>query len=114
MSKVKQTIPKELIVRALKNYKNLLLDLKSNMGEDSFNQIQHYSDDLFDLYSEITLLENSNKIEITFDKTLYESFNQYSINGVDYPKYSNKYPLYEIKEETQTIKRTIHKKIKIN
>jgi len=114
MSKVKQTLPKDLIVRALKNYRNTLLDLKNKMGEDAFYCNEHFGDDEFDLCSEIVLFEKADKIEVTFDKVLYENWSNHSINGVDYPMYCEEYPLYEIKEETKTIKRTVLKRIELD
>ena len=114
MSKVKQALPKSLIVRALKNYREHLEDLKDKMGEDAFYCNEHYGDDEFDLCSEIVLFEKADKIEVTFDKALYEGWSNHSLQGVDYPMYCDEYPLYEIKEETQTIKRTIHKRIELD
>jgi hypothetical protein len=110
MSKVKQTLPKGLILRALKNYRATLEKLKKDMPEDVF-YVGHFGDDEFDLCSEIPMIEHSDKIEVTFNKDLYENWPNHSLQGVDYPMYVEPYNLYEIKEETKTIKRTTFKPI---
>ncbi len=105
MSKVTQVIPNDLVVRALKHYRQHLLDLKAEIGQDEFYEsIESYGEDEYDLCSEIVLYEKS-KIELTFDKEVYENFSQHSIDGVDYPMFNDaEYPLYEVVEKSQVVK----------
>ena len=97
---VKQAMPKGLVVRALKHYRKLLLAKDRDTKQDGISTLcEQDTNDLFDTCSEIVLYEEASKIELTFAQSLYKNFNQHSLDGVDYPLYSNDLPLVVVQEE---------------
>ncbi len=95
---IKQEMPSNLVVKALKHYQNHLASLKEQIGEKAFHDVQALCNDEFDLLSEIALYENS-KVELTFSQDFF--YNKFSnITGVDYPDYG--LPINKIEVETYT------------
>lgn len=105
MRQVTQVLPNDLVVRALNYYKHHIAHMKKELGEEKFYENVVLANDEFDVCSEKVLYEKASKIEVTFDKALYEYWNQMSGCDVDYPVFDDTvYPLYEVVEKTQVVK----------